>query len=241
MMQLTPKIIARPATPRGLRQLWLRLLGLKTRLGLRVRLGTIRHRWQAELLGSSLGGGYGLRLGSPLKLKFSQRFNLRRFGEIGLKTKYKLRSGLGFYLWLCLGLGVASLSIGCTPLNYYGGAFIPPDELQGIEARVSDKEEILEKLGEPSYKLPFDEDTWYYAYRKSQVVAFYKPELIDYQLFVFEFDEYGILNDLRMIRKQDRIEVAMNQAKTPFRGRELSFLEQLISSYGKGGTGIVPQ
>lgn len=129
---------------------------------------------------------------------------------------------------------------GCAAVEYNAGDVPTPSRLEDLQIGVSDRQQILPLLGEPTHISPLDDRTWYYIHRSSQVVAFYKPEELDWQVIALYFDDDGLLADIRLLQNQDGFKVAMNPDHTPMRGRELSFLEQLISSYGKGG-GTLPQ
>jgi outer membrane protein assembly factor BamE (lipoprotein component of BamABCDE complex) len=132
---------------------------------------------------------------------------------------------------------VASSAIvsACTPVNSYMG-------FQAIEARPQDikvgednMESVKSRLGSPSAISTFDPDVWFYVSQVTQTQSFYKPKLIRRDVVAVSFDK-----DTRAVTKVDTLTmkdgrvIAYNGRETPTRGRELTFLEQLIGSIGNG-------
>ena len=130
---------------------------------------------------------------------------------------------------------------GCASVEYTAGDVPTPSKLEQVRPGISSKEQVRTLLGEPTHIPPLNDDAWYYMHRSSRVVAFYEPEELDWQVVAFYFNDNEILTDIRLLQAQDGFKVAMNPKHTPLRGRALSFLEQLISSYGKGVGGTLPQ
>jgi len=107
------------------------------------------------------------------------------------------------------------------------------DKLAQILPGTTDKATVTQLLGSPSSVAAFDGDTWYYISQKTKSVAFFKPELIDQQVLAIDFDEKGIVRDVRHRDLADGETVVPNPNATPAPGREFSFLEQLIGNFGR--------
>jgi outer membrane protein assembly factor BamE (lipoprotein component of BamABCDE complex) len=136
--------------------------------------------------------------------------------------------------FLALGAGACNV-----PVDPRGNQ--PTDtQLSQIKPGVTDKASVTRVLGSPSTVAAFDTDTWYYVSQKTKEVAFFKPELLDQEVLVIEFDKNGVVRDVRHRGLQDRVAVVPNPNATPAPGREFTFIEQLIGNFGKfsgGGTG----
>ncbi|HZB92722.1 MAG TPA: outer membrane protein assembly factor BamE [Stellaceae bacterium] len=122
---------------------------------------------------------------------------------------------------------------GCnTPVDPRGN--LPtPDELAQIKPGVTDKPTVTRILGSPSSVAAFDDSTWYYISQKTKEVAFFKPELLDQEVIVIDFDKKGVVRDVRRRNLNDRVAVVPNPNATPAPGREFSFFQQLIGNFGR--------
>jgi outer membrane protein assembly factor BamE (lipoprotein component of BamABCDE complex) len=108
-----------------------------------------------------------------------------------------------------------------------------PEELSQIKPGVSDKATVTRILGSPSSVATFADSTWYYISQKTKEVAFFKPELLDQQVVIIDFDKKGVVRDIRHRGLNDRVAVVPDPNATPAPGRELSFLQQLIGNFGR--------
>ncbi|HEU0218693.1 MAG TPA: outer membrane protein assembly factor BamE, partial [Stellaceae bacterium] len=84
----------------------------------------------------------------------------------------------------------------------------------------------------------FDDNVWYYISRRIKQVAFFKPEVLDQQVYIVNFDDKGVVRDLGHKTLDDARAVTPAPGATPAPGRELSFMEQLLGNVGRfGGSG----
>lgn len=107
------------------------------------------------------------------------------------------------------------------------------DELERVKAGVQGRDEVQEILGSPSSVSTFTDDRWYYISKKTRSVAFFTPTVLDQNVVVVEFDEGGIVKEVRRYAMEDGMIIDPVTRKTPAPGRELSFLEQLVGNLGK--------
>lgn len=137
-------------------------------------------------------------------------------------------------------IGLAAVVGGCTPLTSYSG-------FQAIEAKPAEmkvgedsKSTVREKLGSPSAVSTFDNNAWYYVSQTTDRVAFYKPRVIKRDVVAIKFaaaDEKVTSVDTYTLK--DGKVIAYNGRETPTRGREMTVLEQLLGTVGRGG--MLPQ
>ncbi len=139
-----------------------------------------------------------------------------------MKTVWNLIAAAGlFALWAC------------ASSEHVDGQLPNPDKLAMIELGVHTRDDVAEILGSPSTSPPFNEDSWYYIRRITRTIAFFDPVLLDQQVVAVDFDEEGIVEDIRFISEKDGFEVSIVDRITPTQGRELTFWDQLLSSYGR--------
>lgn len=137
---------------------------------------------------------------------------------------------------LAMALVAASAIVsGCTPVNAYQGFQAIEAKPQDIKVGDDNMESVKSRLGSPSVVSTFDPDVWFYVSQVSQSQAFYRAKLLRRDVVAISFDK-----DTQAVTKVDTLTlkdgrvIAYNGRETPTRGRELTFLEQLIGSIGNG-------
>ena len=128
----------------------------------------------------------------------------------------------------------------CMPISSYSG-------FQAIEERPADvkvgedtKSTVSAKLGTPSATSTFDPNTWFYISQLTDRVAFYKPRVAKRDVVAINFDkETEKVASVNSYTLKDGKVIAFNNRETPTRGREMTILEQLLGSVGRGG--LLPQ
>ncbi len=128
---------------------------------------------------------------------------------------------------------------GCTPvssLNGFVAVDVQPSEIKvGTDTRTS----VATKLGSPSTTSAFDKSTWYYITQTSDKMAYLQPVIKTRQIVAIRFDKDEKVTEVKSLDLHDGYDVAYNKRETPTRGRELSWLEQIIGTIGRGG--MLPQ
>lgn len=131
-------------------------------------------------------------------------------------------------------LAVALLVLaGCNNPVDQRGNLPDPEKLAQIKPGTTDKATVTQLLGSPSSVATFEPNTWYYISQKTKPLAFLTPERLDQEVVAIDFDESGIVQDLRRKSMADGQTVEPNPNATPAPGREFSVLEQLIGNFGK--------
>lgn len=130
-------------------------------------------------------------------------------------------------------VALAGLVAACSPVTNTRGNLVEDVRLSEIEAGVSTVDDVLFVLGSPSTVAPFDENTWYYIGQVTEKVAFYNPEIIDRRVVKLTFDDTGLLAAIEDLSLEEGQEVDLVARETPTRGREITFLEQMIGNLGR--------
>jgi outer membrane protein assembly factor BamE (lipoprotein component of BamABCDE complex) len=134
-------------------------------------------------------------------------------------------------LLLCITLAA------CAPTLVMQG-YVPDDEtLAGVEQGVDTKNAVVTKLGSPSTIATFDDDTWIYVNKRSEVFAFFEPTVLSQNVVAINFDPEGRVEEIRRFTLEDGRLIDPITRKTPTQGRELGLLEQLFGNVGRFSTG----
>jgi outer membrane protein assembly factor BamE (lipoprotein component of BamABCDE complex) len=124
---------------------------------------------------------------------------------------------------------------GCAHDIDLHGHLPDPDKVAEIKPGTTTKNDIIKLLGSPSSVSTFDDKTWYYISRRTEQIAFFQPKVLDQQVFIIDFSDSGVVQDVGHKDLADSRNIPMAPGATPAPGRELSFLEQLIGNVGKFG------
>lgn len=130
---------------------------------------------------------------------------------------------------IMVGLALA----GCQPTIDTRG-YVPDEEAIGkVKPGELTRNDVQELLGTPSSVPPFADNTWLYIERKTSTVAFFTPKVLEQKVVVVEFNEAGIVNEVRRYTLEDGKVLDPVSRTTPSPGKELTFLEQLVGNVGK--------
>lgn len=112
-------------------------------------------------------------------------------------------------------------------------------ELNAMEG-IDTKESVLARFGEPSIRPSMSDDVWYYVSSTSNTRAFFNTETVQREIVVFAFNEDGTVADVLSYDLADGDTINISDRITRTRGKELSFIEQLIGGVGQSGGAIDP-
>lgn len=124
----------------------------------------------------------------------------------------------------------AVLLLGCTPVINQRGYLPDPVAEASIDVGTDTQTTIQKKLGDPSTKATFGSDAWYYITSVHKQIAFFDPVVVSRSILAIHFDKDGKVTSLHHYGLKDGHVVAFASRETPTKGRELTFLQQLLSA-----------
>lgn len=133
--------------------------------------------------------------------------------------------------------GSAAISA-CTPINSTNGFIAVDTQAQEIKVGES-RTAVATKLGTPSTVGAFDKSTWYYITQTSDKMAYLNPRVKSRTVVAISFDKDEKVAEVKTLALKDGFDLAYEKRETPTRGRELSWIEQLLGNVGRGG--MLPQ
>jgi outer membrane protein assembly factor BamE (lipoprotein component of BamABCDE complex) len=124
----------------------------------------------------------------------------------------------------------------CAPITTLNGFQAVDVKPQDAKVGVDTRSTLLSSLGSPSAVATFNPDIWYYVTQTSDKVAYLRPVLKSRTVVAITFDHASEkVVAVKTLALTDGYQVAYERRETPTRGRELSALEQLLGTIGKGG------
>jgi outer membrane protein assembly factor BamE (lipoprotein component of BamABCDE complex) len=124
----------------------------------------------------------------------------------------------------------AAVLIACTPVINQRG-YLEDKEIEAAIKPGSDtKTSIQEKLGYASTTATFGGDAWYYISSTEKQVAFFTPTIQQRNVLAVYFDKDGKVSSMRHYGLNQGHLISLESRTTPARGRELTFLQQLLNA-----------
>jgi outer membrane protein assembly factor BamE (lipoprotein component of BamABCDE complex) len=124
---------------------------------------------------------------------------------------------------------------GCAPITSHHGFQAIEASPKDVKVGVDTKSTVRGKLGSPSATSTFDPNTWFYVNSVKARVAFRRPTTVSRDVTAIVFNkETEMVEDIRNYTLKDGKAIAYNGRETPTRGREMTVLEQLLGTVGRG-------
>ena len=122
------------------------------------------------------------------------------------------------------------LLIACAPVISQRGYIPDPANEGAIKSGADTKTSVQSRLGYASTTATFGNDCWYYISATEKQVAFFAPTVLKRQILAIYFDKGNKVTGVRHFSLRDGHVIAFESQETPARGRELTFLQQLLNA-----------
>lgn len=141
------------------------------------------------------------------------------------------------------------LASGCSRLKDQQGYLADPVLVENIAPQIDNRQSVEATLGQPSIAGTFDDKVYYYVTSNTEQFAFFTPDPTSHKVMAVHFDEKDNVDRIEYFGLDDIASVNLEDDKTPTRGREMGFFEQLFGNIGRfsgapggaGGPGGPPQ
>ena len=157
-------------------------------------------------------------------------------GEMSLKTRY-FKSDMKFFSSAAIAVLIVTGSLaGCASTGeVLNNGYIVDEQSLALVPVGASREQVLLSLGSPSTTATFDGEVFYYiSQKRTRPVAFMKPKLVDQSILAIYFDKDGVVTQRSNYTNQDGKVFDMISRTTPTGGKDLTFLQQLLSGGGAG-------
>jgi outer membrane protein assembly factor BamE (lipoprotein component of BamABCDE complex) len=141
--------------------------------------------------------------------------------------------------FVAIPLAAIALLVACAPVISQRGYLPDPENEGAIKASTDTKTSVQSRLGYASTTATFGNDSWYYISATEKQVAFFKPTVLKRQILAVYFDKNNKVVNVRHYGLQDGHLIAFESRETPARGRETTFLQELLKATpGSSATSI---
>jgi len=127
-------------------------------------------------------------------------------------------------------LAAIALLVACAPVISQRGYLPDPENEKAIKAATDTKTSVQSRLGYASTTATFGNDSWYYISATEKQVAFFTPTVLKRQILAVYFDKQNKVTGVRRYGLEHGNVISFEKRETPARGRELTFLQQLLNA-----------
>ena len=120
-----------------------------------------------------------------------------------------------------------------APIPTNRGQVVEQEDYRKLVPGTTTRADVTTLLGSPTSKATFDDNTWFYIAEVTAPVPLARPKVEHQQVLVLNFDQGGVLRQMRRLDKADGHNVAMVTQTTPSPGSDASFMQQLIGNVGR--------
>lgn len=129
----------------------------------------------------------------------------------------------------------ALLAASCSPIVDNRGHATQTLDMSQVTPGTSRKADVQAVLGSPSMQSDYG-NVWYYVSVQKETAGILAPQVTKQQAVAIRFDEGGTVEEIETYDKEDGKPVALVGKNTPSAGHSLTFMEQLMSNFGKFAT-----
>lgn len=127
-------------------------------------------------------------------------------------------------------LATTAVLIACAPVIDQRGYLPDPQVEASIKNGADTKTSVQDRLGNASTAATFGGDAWYYISSTEKQVAFFTPTVLKRSITAVYFDQNNKVTGVRHYGLADGHVISFEKRETPARGRELTFLQQLLNA-----------
>jgi outer membrane protein assembly factor BamE (lipoprotein component of BamABCDE complex) len=139
---------------------------------------------------------------------------------------------------LCVA-GMIALGAGCAPIERFHG-FLPSEaEVARLQVGTSTKTEAIALFGPPIADRALNGDVIYYATSQFRTFGPFAPQIVDREVLAVSFDSNQVLTDVARYTLADGRVVRLDRRVTEDGIRDVTFLGQLLSSFGRLDAGTL--
>ena len=106
-----------------------------------------------------------------------------------------------------------------------------PERVTELKPGEATKDDIVDSLGSPSSINTFGNETWYYISEKTETIAFLRPQVLQRNILIVEFDKKGQMAQIVSLGLDAGREITQVKRVTPTFGQELTVLDQILGNF----------
>ena len=131
-----------------------------------------------------------------------------------------------------VGVALALGLVACSATFNNHGYFPPPEDLAQVNIGDS-RDAVIEAIGRPGSAGIMRDEAWFYTAYRVRNYAYRAPEITERQILAVSFDGRGRVSNIEEFGLEDGQIVQLSRRVTTSSVREISFLAQILSNFGR--------
>ena len=128
---------------------------------------------------------------------------------------------------------ILALTLAACSATFDNHGYVPPPEEMAAIAIGDSREAVAEAIGTPGSTGIMRDEAWFYTAYRSRNYAYRAPEIIERQIIAVSFDAGGRVANIEEFGLEDGRIVDLSRRVTTSSVREVSFLSQILSNFGR--------
>ena len=134
---------------------------------------------------------------------------------------------------IALFAALASLTACVSTRSMHGYRIERGETELSADVGIDSRESVLARFGEPTLRPAMNDSTWYYVTLTTNQRAFFRTQTTSRNVVAFHFDDQGMVSGVDDFDLDDSLDIHLVSRETPTRGKQLTFMEQLVGSVGQ--------
>ncbi|MBF9045409.1 outer membrane protein assembly factor BamE [Rhodobacterales bacterium HKCCE4037] len=134
----------------------------------------------------------------------------------------------GFLLVLGLAAGLAACSA-----TYTNHGYVPPPEILSEIGIGATREQVAELAGSPGTGGVMRDEAWFYTQYRVRNYTYNAPEVIQRDIIAISFSDAGRVTNIERFGLEDGQIVQLSRRVTESSVRDVGFLRQILSNFGR--------
>ncbi|MFQ1700752.1 outer membrane protein assembly factor BamE [Loktanella agnita] len=144
------------------------------------------------------------------------------------------------FTWLrAAGLTGLLLATACSPINRYHGFTPTAAELSRVQVGQSTRESVAERLGPPTSEGLLENNSFYYVSSQFRTIGPFAPEELNREVLAIRFSPSGVVRNVERYGLEDGRVIALDRRVTEDGINDVTFLGQLLGSFGRIDAGTL--
>jgi outer membrane protein assembly factor BamE (lipoprotein component of BamABCDE complex) len=128
---------------------------------------------------------------------------------------------------------ILALSLVACAATFDNHGYVPPrEDIAAVDIGDS-REAVAEVLGPPGAGGVMRDEAWFYTAYRMRNYAYRAPEIVERQIIAISFDGRGRVSNIEEFGLEDGNIVQLSRRVTTSSVREVSFLSQILSNFGR--------
>ena len=130
-------------------------------------------------------------------------------------------------------VSVLAIAAGCAQMDRFHGFIPPAEELATLDVGTTTKDEVISLFGPPTSDRGLQNNTIYYAASQFRRFGPFAPEEVDRQVLAIDFDSNDRVRNITRYTLEDGRVVVLDRRVTEDGINDVTFLGQLLGSFGR--------